>query len=166
MHEASYAAEGIVEIPVGKRHVALVDAIDGYLAEFSWYLDSGRQTPYAYRAVQSSEDGNWVRMHREIMGLQYRDPLQVDHINRNGLDNRRANLRVVTSAQQRHNMGAKRDKRVSQHRGVFLDRRSGRWYGQVQLNYKKHGTGLFDSEEEAAAAVQKLRKQVLSHATT
>lgn len=100
-------------------------------------------------------------MHREIMGLGHGDPREVDHLNQNGLDNRRANLRVVTKAEQRFNTRARDDKKVCPYRGVFQYKVSGRWYGQVQVNGKKHSTGYFDSPEEANDALVSLRRRVV-----
>lgn len=89
---------------------ALIDASDADLVmPFQWRLiQTGKG--YAHRKL-----GNWrygteqqILMHREIMGLpRYRDGHEVDHKNRNGLDNRRDNMRIVTHAQNQQNTSSR-----------------------------------------------------------
>jgi hypothetical protein len=133
--------------------VALVDSEDGHLVDLTWSLHSAG---YAYRLV----DRHAVYMHRVVLGLERGNLLQGDHINGNRLDNRRANLRVVTSQEQSQNICLRKDKQVSRYRGVFYDKRRKKWYGQVQLAGKKHSTGQFLSEDEAGEAVKVLRERL------
>lgn len=75
----------------------IVDAADArWLLEHRWGLGSDG---YATRR----RPGVAIRMHREILGLAAGDGRHTDHINRDKLDNRRANLRVVTAAQNMQN---------------------------------------------------------------
>lgn len=76
------------------RGYALVDAADfDDLDRFSWHLsDRG----YARRSVRTPEGKvRTVRMARQIMGLDFGDSEEVDHINRDKLDNQRSNLRLT-----------------------------------------------------------------------
>lgn len=104
-------------------------------------------------------------LHREIMGLPPKkvDPREVDHENRNPLDNRRANLRIVTHAQNHHNRPANAN--GSGARGVFRYKDTNRWIARARLNGKPHHVGVFDTAEEAADAVRAWRLAHMSHAT-
>ncbi len=131
---------------------AVIDKEDAPVVEgLSWHLES-----MGYPAHSIGQDRR-VRMHTYLL----RPPagMEVDHMNGDKLDNRRANLRVVTKAQNLQNVRtAKGDMR-----GVYLDRRDGRWYGQVKHRGVKHGTGRFRTAEEARDAVVALRLRVLPY---
>lgn len=90
-------------IPLGKDRFALVDAADADLVlPYRWYYASG----YAQRSVSGSRHQS---LHRLLAGLTPGDKRQVDHINGDGLDNRRANLRVCTAQENRRNHKARSD---------------------------------------------------------
>ena len=97
---------------------------------------------------------NWqlkkVRMHREIMNAP--DGLLVDHQNGKTLDNRRSNLRLATHSQNMCNKPKTSTKSTSRFRGVYLDKRKGRWVAKIQINRKCIWLGHFNNEIEAARA--------------
>lgn len=107
--------EGAVLIPLGSRknpgHFAIIDSADyAQISKFRWtYCHRGlhQKLEYAYRNSTKDEKlagmPGMILMHREVMGDI--GGLHVDHINHNGLDNRRVNLRAVTHAE---NMANKR----------------------------------------------------------
>lgn len=75
---------------------------------------------------------------------------EIDHIDRDKLNNRFANLRDVPSATNQHNIVAPQRNNTSGFRGV---RRHGcRWVAEIKVNYRKHHLGVFDTPEEASAA--------------
>ncbi len=78
----------------------------------------------------------------------------VDHENGNGIDNRRANMRLGTSSQN----GANR-RTVTPHssrfKGVCWDKRRGMWRARIGYDGKKIGIGWFEDEVEAARAYNK-----------
>jgi hypothetical protein len=88
-------------------------------------------------------------MHREIMGAA--EGQVVDHINHDGLDNRRCNLRVCSHAENVRNQRGQRG-RSSGYKGVSRDRRLGKWRAQIWHNGKHTYLGLFESEAAAARA--------------
>jgi hypothetical protein len=90
-------------------------------------------------------------MHRELLGLEPGDPLQCDHINRDRLDNRRANLRIVTSAANNTNLGSRGG--TSKYRGVHWNKDRHAWHAQARLNGHARYLGLFPLEDDAARAV-------------
>jgi hypothetical protein len=158
--------EVYVRIPLGGRYrdkpsiaSTIVDPVDAYLAEYRWSLN---HAGYALRNVQR-DDGTYyaVRMHRLILGLERGDPRQADHISGDRLDNRRANLRIVTNAQNAQNMASHRDAR-SPYRGVHWFKPHGKWCAKVCINGKRFHVGYFDDELEAAEAARDFR---LTHMT-
>lgn len=81
------------------RKEILVDDSDfEHLNQWRWSVNS---RGYAVRSVQKNKIRSVVRMHRQLAGLDKNDQREVDHINRNKLDNQRANLRILT--REEHN---------------------------------------------------------------
>lgn len=100
-----------------------------------WFHRTVVKTTYAAKSIK--REGKWgnIYMHRVIMG----DPtgLLVDHINGNGLDNRKENLRLVTRAQNVRNVHGPKHNLKSQYKGVsFRINRSGniKWFARVRFN--------------------------------
>jgi len=90
-----------------------------------------------------------IRMHRLILKAQKGQ--QVDHINGNGLDNRKDNLRFCTSSQNYQN-SRKRKNCSSKYKGVWWHKQSKKWQTGIVLNYKNYHLGYFTNEIEAAKA--------------
>ncbi len=137
-------AEGYGLIPLTQGKFAIVDAEDyDWLVRYKWYATKAKNTFYACRV----EGGKTIKMHREIM----RAPkgLVCDHINHNGLDNRKRNLRLCTHAQNCYNQrgGATG---TSKYKGVSWDKRSSKWSARIRCNGKLYNLGDFDNQMEAA----------------
>lgn len=115
-----------------------------WLNKFRWYgkPDGGypRSTAY-HRGVHTS-----FKMHRIIMNAK---PGQiVDHINGNVLDNRRENLRFVTS--QQNSINSKTNCRnKSGYKGVFYRKDRKRWVAKIRINKARISLGTFNSVQEA-----------------
>ncbi len=108
-------------IPLTQGKFAIVSAEDyDRLAQHKWCAVKGRDTFYAKRVSK----GRVVSMHREIM----RAPKGVvcDHKNHDGLDNRKSNLRLCTSAQNQYNKMAKKGC-SSRYKGVVRRGAYKRW---------------------------------------
>jgi hypothetical protein len=137
----------VVLVPLTRGLVALVDPEDADLVSpYSWHAGHGKHTFYAWRSPRVDEINPIVQMHALIarrMGV-----LVVDHINGDGLDNRRANLRIATVGQNNANA---RKRPGAQYRGV---RRlpSGRWVAQSWEKGRYLYIGSFDTAEDAARA--------------
>jgi hypothetical protein len=138
-------------ISLGEGEWAVVDQKDYYrLGNSNWYLVGKKGRLYAAHNVKA--DGSLmvqVRLHREIM--QPTNGLLVDHRNGNGLDNRRANLRLATHTQNMHNC-RKRKNATSQFIGVCLDKKRKLWESTITSNGKKIYLGRFKTEIDAARA--------------
>lgn len=94
-------------------------------------------------------------MHRQILGLDGSDKTQVDHKDRNRLNNQRANLRLATRAQQQQNLPAMGGR--SRFRGVSWDAANDRWRATVVFQGKQHSCGRHKTELEAALAAEAFR---------
>lgn len=93
----------------------LVDDSDLWiLSAYNWWLHKGTTTYYA----RANTDRGRIYLHRYIMSPE--EGKVVDHLNGNGLDNRRSNLRVVTLSTNGHNrVKTKYPKGVRFHRGQY-----------------------------------------------
>jgi hypothetical protein len=141
---------------------ALIDREDlEWLYQWSWNLDN--TTGYATRPVYLGGGKNngkhrTISMHRQILGLSVGDRRYVDHINGDKLDNRKANLRIVTPQQSAQNTSPRRNS-SSKYRGVTWRKEKNKWAAQAQLGGKNYYLGLFDSEIEAARVATEWRKK-------
>jgi hypothetical protein len=136
------------ELTLAKGKVALVDDEDYVeVIKYKWWLDSDY--------VRGWVNGNQTRLHNFIMGEN--DGMEVDHINRNGLDNRRCNLRFVTRSQNSMNRDANKNG-TSKYKGVRLLRQK-YWTAQIKLKGKNIHLGNFKSELLAAEAYDKAAKK-------
>ena len=99
-----------------------------------------------------------ILLHRVIMGLGLEaDPtIEVDHINRNKLDNRKNNLRFVDDRGTAQNVSRHKNS-SSIYRGVCLHKRTGKWQANAQLDGKLHYLGLYETELEAAQVAEAWR---------
>lgn len=102
--------------------------------------------------ARSSEGKKKVYAHRIVMGVgDFEVNKQVDHINGNTLDNRKQNLRVVTSRQNGLNSSIRSDN-TSGVTGVCWDKRRQKWLVRVHENGKEIILGYFDDFDNAVTA--------------
>lgn len=132
-------------VALTKGFVTMLDPSDApALRGCDWHLlDGGNRLYYARRCVNP---GKSFLLHREITGCPA--GLQVDHINGNGLDNRRRNLRVCTGSENQRNQRQIRGR--SRFKGVHRERH--RWAAAIRLDGKSRSLGVFAVESEAARA--------------
>jgi len=130
--------------------LAKVDDIDfEKLNQYNWCADKPKRRYVWYARRKSSK--KHILMHRVILGLTDAKIL-VDHINMDGLDNRRCNLRIVSRSQSQKNTRPQRGRDI---KGVYLIKRKGRkpiWRVSVWENGKHRKLGRdfhFDEREEA-----------------
>lgn len=140
----------IAFVPLTKGYETVIDAADVPLVEgVSWTLHASRDgSLYAYRKSPSPEKRT-LWMHRVLMNAE--EGVETDHRDRNGLNNRRSNLRAATSSQNKCNQKRRSDN-TSGFRGVVWDKQAKRWYAYIKLNGKRKLLGRFRSPEEAHAA--------------
>lgn len=121
------------------------------LNQYKWYCENSRNVLYATRKTKKKEGGKRrdIRMHNQIKTAP--PGFELDHINRNSLDNREANIRIVTHQQNLMNCKVKKQK-SSRYKGVIFHKHNKKWCASITKNYKKIHIGYFQSEEEAATA--------------
>lgn len=139
---------GVARLPLTRGHEALIDAEDIELVRSvgMWHVIPDGHTFYAASSTRS----RMTLLHRLLLGLDHDDPRYGDHINHDGLDNRRSNLRIVDhrqSAANRRPIGG-----TSRYIGVFWKKRNRKWCAQIGLPGERRYLGLFDDEEDAARA--------------
>jgi hypothetical protein len=135
-----------IEIPLNGGHVALVDdEMARFFAGVTWRAEARGPILYAVRTVPVGSPVSRY-MHKRLTGWA-----RTDHINGNGLDNRRANLRPADHSRNAQNGRAHRDGQ-SGFKGVSFDRRHGRWFGQIRANGEHFHLGTFGDPADAAKA--------------
>ncbi len=140
-------------IKLSRGKYAIVDP-DDYerLNKHKWHTSRSSNVFYACRNVRIAKNKRlYIKMHREIINPP--SSLFVDHINHNGLDNRKANLRPATCAQNCVNRPSVKSKTsYSKYNGVTRRKDIKKWCAQISFKGKRIHLGHFHSEIEAAKA--------------
>jgi hypothetical protein len=135
----------------------LVDDQDSHWLDLPWYEHKGTNTSYARTKITRDGWHKFVFLHRAI--LQPTDDQVVDHINGNGLDNRRANLRLCTKAQNTCNRPGYG--KTSRFKGVSWSKRHRAWVMQIRDGDRRicqyFGKGR---EEDAAMAYDEHARRI------
>lgn len=144
----------MITIPLTQDQVAVIDTADAALIQqYTWRAEKRRDTWYATTRIRSTKaKSGWstTYMHRLLLPPPDR-MLVVDHINGDGLDNRRRNLRLVTHAQNHwnsHNSYAA----SSKYKGVYWHTLRGQWHAKLMHKGKTICAGFHGSEQTAALA--------------
>jgi hypothetical protein len=108
-----------------------------------------------YNQLKDNDNDTMVLRHRLMaycfLGLPtllFDREIEIDHIDRNPLNNNVGNLRLATRQEQNWNTKAK---------GYYLDKRDGRFYSEIMVNHKKIFLGGFDTAEKASESYQKAK---------
>ncbi len=137
------------QIPLTQGKFATVDDdVYEWASKLNWYTRQDASTWYVVRSVGKSPQRQ-SPIHREIMKAP--DGVMVDHINGNGLDNRRANLRLASRSENGRNRG-KQANNKSGFKGVSWKTTNRKWEAKINHGGKTIYLGLFDTPEEAAFA--------------
>lgn len=143
------------EIPLTRGLVALVDDADyeAVVALGSWSATSERPSRCTY-ARKGFRGKPQLLLHSFLAGF----PL-TDHINGNGLDNRRANLRPATGSQNSYNSRLPCTNK-SGYKGVSWHKSSNQWRAQIRVGGKPRTLGYFRDPAEAALAYDVAAREV------
>lgn len=138
----------IAYVPLTKGYEAIIDASDAALVSGrNWYAQVGRTGVYAARSQTHEGRQRCVLMHRVLLSAP--DDMEVDHWDGDGLNNRRANLRLATRLQNQGNRPANRSNRLGV-KGVRAHQ--GRYMAEITVRGRTTFLGSFDTIEEASAA--------------
>jgi len=142
-----------VEIPLTRGLTALIDEADAraVMSAGCWYAHETRGLYYAVRTDRSSGRQRTLRMHNFLTGW----PL-VDHRDGNTLDNRRANLRPATLAQNAQNSAPWRGR---EFKGIRR-RDNGLWQARITRDGCLLSLGTFPTPEDAALAYDRAANEL------
>jgi len=147
MHTESIAETQTAFVLVGATHFALIDAADlPIVNKYKWKL----VTKCAYQHTHYAETTTKPKIYMHNLIAPPPPGLTTDHKNRNGMDNRRSNLRHGTDSQNSGNTKLRSDNTTG-YKGVY-PRGGGKWGAQLVGKYGKFRSGPFDSIEHAAMA--------------
>jgi hypothetical protein len=140
----------IARVPLTRGYEAIIDAADVPIVDgFNWRAMVEAHTVYAARSDYSGQKVRLILLHRLLMGEP--DGFPIDHIDCDGLNNRRGNLRIVTVWQNTQNAKVRRDS-TSGLKGVTWHRRDRKWHAKIQSHGRRHHLGYYDTPDEAHAA--------------
>ena len=137
---------------------ALVSNVDyKKLSKYMWFAlwDDETKSFYALRRKKlKSGKIITILMHRQILGLLKGDERQADHINHDTTDNRRPNLRIVTTQQNAFNR--------RNVKGYYLCKRTQKYIAQIKIKGTSTHIGIFDTAKEAQAAYIEAKKNLIN----
>jgi hypothetical protein len=142
------------EIKLTQNKVALIDDEDfERINQYKWYAQKQKNNFYARRWIRVGKYKQLaIRMHREIINAPKGS--DVDHIDHNGLNNQRSNLRVCSRSQNLMNLNLNNG-----YKCVYL-LSSGRYKCQIHYNKINYYYGTYDTPEEAALVYNKKAKEL------
>ena len=124
------------------------------LNNWRWQLNSNG---YVSRSSCKKGKRTLEFIHHRV--LSKKKGFEVDHINRDKLDNRSCNLRYATRSQQLANSGMRKNT-ISGYKGVWRHKETiKKWHATIVVNGEKHRLGKYETKEEAALAYNKAAKK-------
>lgn len=137
-------------IPLASGNYSRVSAEDApHLGLLMWYEQKQGNTSYAHSHVAIGNNKNaHISIHRAILGM---GSDAVDHIDGDGLNNERRNLRFATRHENMRNSRMKKTNKVG-IKGVIYNAKLGKWTSSIRISGKQRFLGVFPSPEEAGEA--------------
>lgn len=143
------------EIILTRELVALVDDGDyDFISQWKWYAHKTKNTFYAARSFYKDSKQWLVFMHRHL--LKPNKETLVDHIDGDGLNNQRVNLRLATHSQNISNQRLGNKNTSSIYKGVSWMKIKKVWVAQIASNGKRYYLGQHRIEVDAAKAYNKM----------
>lgn len=151
-------------IVLTKGYKAIVDDEDfEKVNKYKWQFSNTKKRGKGYAKNDSilQEDGSKKRMymHRFILGIKDKN-IEVDHINGDGLDNRKENLRISNKFTNGSNRSRNNKNNTSGYRGVYWSKKNKRWFASIQHKRKQIFLGYYDDKKDAALAYNRKAKAV------
>jgi hypothetical protein len=151
-------------IPLTKGYVAIIDEIDSDLIAFNWCA-LGNNAPslvYAQRRSKAAGIDESILIHRVILGRMIGRPLLeselVDHVDRNGLNCRRSNLRIANSSQNQINQKLS-SLNTSGYKGIYWHKKARKWHATIGVYGKTKSLGYYDDPSEAHKAYMRAARE-------
>jgi hypothetical protein len=153
------------EIQLTQGQFALVDDEDyDYLMQWKWYAVKCTHTWYAFRSIDCNGSRRRFPMHRDILNTP--KGMETDHIDHNGLNNQRSNIRICTKNENQRNKQSRGKsrfvgvcwsvcvaKRYSKtEKRIKIYTYEGKWVAHILANGKPIHLGYYEKEEDAAKA--------------
>ena|ERR1035437_231983 len=144
------------QIPLTKGKFALVDNEDFEKAnQFKWFFSN---SGYAMVHKKYYHSRKQYTIHLSRLIINAPEDKEVDHINGNKLDNRKANLRIATRSQNAMNSKIAKSN-TSGYKGVSWFKRDSKWRADIRINYKSIFLGLFTNKKDAVQSYNQAAKQ-------
>ena len=141
------------KIQLSKYHYAIVDAEDYQkVTAYSWHLRKGTTTSYAAHSLTNGKKQKRKNLYMHDLILNTPPGYFADHINHNGLDNRKQNLRAASPANNAQNRRKFSSPSRSKYKGVDFVKSQNAWRARITVNNKRIHLGYFTSEINAAKA--------------
>lgn len=138
----------IAYVPLTKGYEAIIDTEDVEKVEkFNWYSNVNGRAVYGQRSINRLNCRRTVMLHMAVSGMI--EGKEIDHVNGDGLDNRKANLRHVLHSENMKN-AKKRVTSKHKYKGVCINHN--RFSAKIRNDNKSIYLGTFDTQEEAHAA--------------
>lgn len=147
-----------VTIKLTRGKVTIIDAADyALVSDYKWHAAYDGHNWYAQSQTRFvNKKRRTLSMHRVILGLEVESRLHVDHKDRDGLNNRRSNLRIATPSQNRANARPVPNK--TGYIGVHFG--GGAWRAKIRHMKRGGSFGRFETPELAARAYDKKAKEL------
>jgi hypothetical protein len=163
-NEYKYINNQTIEIQLSQGKTCLIDTYDYDLVKMHrWYYAKLKKsnTGYVVASVQNNDKRITLQMHRLIMSVtndKYKC-LDIDHINREGTDNRRSNLRICTRSQNQMNKIKNRNNTTG-YKGVYFKKDRNKFIASIRFNKKNIHIGYYYTPKAAAAAYDVKAKEL------
>lgn len=142
----------MINILLTQGQTAFIDEEDfNLVSQYNWFAHKSFNKHVFYAMTNTSRKlgkRKSIQMHRLIMNANQGQ--QIDHINGNGLDNRKSNLRFCTNTENQQN--THRVWGFSKYKGVYKHKQANKWAAAIRVNGRLFHLGLFLLEEDAAKA--------------
>lgn len=146
-----------MEIEYNDKIILIDDEDYELFCSHNWHFVKGRNTFYLYTNIIKDKKRKTVALHQIILTCP--KDMCIDHIDRNGLNNQRSNLRVCNRSENQCNQ-FKRKNTSSQYRGVSWNKYQQRWECYINKDQKRTFIGKFKSEVEAARKWDEYAKKI------
>lgn len=152
----------------GVQYVVTVDIDDlNRLIELDLHWNVYKRKDLCYAITNNygrDENGrykllNTILLHRFILNDEIQSGMHIDHINHNGLDNRKSNLRIIKVSENATNRSGKNSNNKSGYRNVFWSTKDKRWAVSLHKDGRQIYGGHYTDVHEAGRVAQNLREQ-------